>query len=190
MSRHLTVLSWVRALSVFVSLTLWASVASAADWPTAPAPFPFNIAQQEGGHCQFRVVDYRTYILSIQFGYVGNGDLWRLVKLLGDGSKRYPGVPIPIHLEIFDLANGTAPKKLVYEGIVITKKYYVHRSLGDERGYLRRMIIAVNLRPGLYSLDVRALEIPKGFRARSSQLVVDLDPYVKFAPYAITIQSD
>lgn len=127
MSRHRTVLSWVRALSVFVSLTLWASVASPADWPTPPTTFPFNIAQQEDAHCQFRVVDYRTYILSIQFDYVDENDLWRLLNLLGNGSKRYPGIPIPIHLEIFSSVNGAGPKKLVYDGAVVTKNYYVQR---------------------------------------------------------------
>jgi len=188
MSRHRTVLSWVRALSIFASLTLWASVASPADWPTVPATFPFNIVQQEDAHCEFRVGTYQTYLMSIQFDYVGQDDLWRVLNLLGDGSKRYPGITLPIHIEIFDMADGTAQKKLVYESTIITTKFSAHVALDDRRGYFQRMIIAANLRAGLYSINVRALEIPKEFRARSSQLAVDLDPYVKFAPYAINIQ--
>ncbi|MGD0022638.1 MAG: DUF5625 family protein [Smithellaceae bacterium] len=168
--------------------------ACAAFWSTSPptpvVKFPFDVSKRDSTvNQEFRIREYRSYYFALWFDYFGEADEYRVFALVGDGSgsRENPGIDIPIHIKIYKLDTGNLPLPLIYEKTIATKHCYAHGfdSSKKREGNYRREIIAINLKPGMYRVEVNTIEDRPEFSGTPSYLQIEGHPDVKFFPNSI-----
>jgi hypothetical protein len=180
-----------RLIAVFLLLSPWVTACAALSTASPPTPvvkFPFDVSKRDSTvYQEFRIREYRSYYFALRFDYFGLADEHRVLEqLVGDGSRKYPGIDIPIRIKIFKLDNENLPPALIYDNTISTKHYYVH---GFERkqtdGNYCREIIAIDLKPGIYKVEVNTIEDRPEFSGTPSYLRIGWHPDIKFLPNSI-----
>jgi Domain of unknown function (DUF5625) len=176
-----------KSIRLFLSLVAVGWVAGilpvfAAD-PTPPVSFPGKPECEGSFIYQISVTQYRSYILGLKFDYVRQDDLWRTFNLLGDGSRKTPGIALPVHLTITRL-DTSADGHQVYDGNIVTANWSAHGGTDLDHGYWERKIAWINLESGIYRFD---LSVPRveAFLQRSCNPDVGTHPYLRFLKTAI-----
>jgi hypothetical protein len=171
-------------LIIFIGITVceafsWFSSTSAStSLPTVPVKFPFDVSKRDSKVSQeFRIGKVRYCCFGIQFNFFGQEDLFRVLALVGDGSREYPGINIPIHLKIIKLNTGNLPSKLIYENTITTKHSYAgcpQKKKGD--GCYSREIKNIYLESGIYRVEASTIEDKPEFSGTQSYLKIEY-PY-------------
>ena len=168
-------------------LILWMIACAAIPSTSPPTPvvkFPFDVSKRDSKvNQEFRIVEYRSYYFAIRFDYFGPADEKRVFALVGNGSRRYPGVTIPIHVKIHKLDTGNLPPELIYENTISTKDRYAH---GFERkqtdGNYLRQIIVIDLKTGIYRVEANTIEDRPEFSGTPSYLQIEGHSELRFIP--------
>ena len=163
---------------------------------TPPVTSPFDVSQQDSKVIQeFRVVEYRSYCLQLQFDWKNKDDHDRIRLLVGDGgliSKRgvppvdwdyaEPGIIIPVHIKIIRLNIGKTPET-IYESTVDTKAMEAAGA-----GHFVRKVITIDLKPGMYRVEANTIKDSPEFKGTMSHLLIDTHWQLKFLPDAVNIK--
>jgi hypothetical protein len=171
--------------AAFLMLFPWIPKASFAESPPVPVvQFPFDVSRQDNTvNQEFRIRDFRSYYFAIRFNYFGEADLYRVITLVGDGSKKYPGISIPIHMKIVKQDSGNSPPKLIYENTVLTEHCFAH---GFERkqtdGNFLRQILAIDLKPGIYRVEASTIKDSPEFSGTPTYLQIEFHSELRFIP--------
>jgi hypothetical protein len=173
-------------LMLFLCMTSYAAFWSTSP-PTPVVKWPFDVSKRDSKVSQeFRIREYRSYYFALRFNYFGEVDLYRVLALVGNGSSKYPGIAIPIHIKIYKLNTETIPPELIYENTILTEKRYSHDFEHDQtNGNYLREIIAINLKPGIYRVEANTIEDRPEFSGTPSYLQIEWHSQIKFLPHSI-----
>ncbi|MCX5848626.1 MAG: DUF5625 family protein [Deltaproteobacteria bacterium] len=177
-------------LIFFICMTVceafsWFSLTSTSISPPTPVvKWPFDVSKRDSKVSQeFRIREYRSYYFALRFNYFGEVDLYRVLALVGDGSSKYPGIAIPIHIKIYKLNTEIISPELIYENTIVTKKRYAH---GFERkqtdGNYTREIIAINLKSGIYRVEANTIKDSPEFSGTPTYLQIEGHSQIRFLP--------
>jgi hypothetical protein len=182
-----TIIKPRRRIAALLTLLPWLPRSAFAGLPPVP-PCSFSFDVTKRGNSvdeEFRVLEYRNYYFALKFEYSGQEDLWRVLKLVGDGSTypdgRYaePGVAVSVKLRVYRNSSDASPE-LIFEKSVKSEGAYVHGFSNKKfHGNYRRMIVPVGLRPGLYRVHVTTIEDAPEFEGTSTYLNIEFHPNVR-----------
>jgi len=176
-----------RILAALLGLMPWLPrVVFAESLPSPVTKTIFDVSRKGSvAVIDFIIKKPRSYAFALQFSYVGSDDLYRVLSLVGDGSQKSPGIGIPIHLKITRLGKDGGG---VYDGAVITKKYYAHGFGGlwdpPKSGDFSREIITINLDQGIYRVEAETVDDVPAFAGVPSYLLIDYYANLQFVPGA------
>ncbi len=168
--------------------------ACAAFWSTSPptpvVKWPFDVSKRDSKvNQEFRIREYRSYYFALRFDHLGPPDAQRVLAVVGDGSRKYPGIAIPIHIKILKLLDtGNPPPELIYEGTISTSNSYAGVGTWwppSGHGAFLREIIAIDLKPGIYRVEVNTIEDRPEFSGTPSYLQIEWHSNIKFLPKSI-----
>jgi hypothetical protein len=120
---------------------------------------------------------HRVYIFYLYLYYRDPEDRRRLVKLVGDGSRypdgRYgnPGLVIPVHIKITD-STGIVIKDVTRD----TQGIDVHGFIDRDSGYYSRYIYSIELKPGIYRMEIGTVKDMPQFSGRSCAIHIGWHP--------------
>ena len=144
---------------ITILIFVWLSGCSAENengLPKPPLKIPFEV-QKSGTKIEneIQVVDYRTYIFSLDFMYKENDqiDRARVKKLVGDDMQDKdgdPGVPTRLHFKISQ--SDASGEKSIFDQELRELRL---RSWGADS--LDKHIAYVNLKPGHYLISIESL---------------------------------
>jgi hypothetical protein len=169
-----------RRIAALLALLPWLHRTAVAGLPPVPpCSFPFDVSKRGNSlEEEFRVLAYRNFAFVLQFDYSSGSDLWRVLKLVGDGATypdgRYakPGISVSIRLKIYRTSSEKNPEP-IFERTVRTEGAYGHGFGRGEDGNYRRMITSVGLQPGLYRVQVTSTEDAPEFVGTPSHLNIE-----------------
>ncbi|WP_180728706.1 DUF5625 family protein [Paraburkholderia sp. PGU19] len=117
---------------------------------------PFDISRSDSTiRIDIKVTEHRVYQLLLNVYYKGRGDEERVIRVVGDGSRypdgRYgrPGLIVPIHIRIVDITGS-----VIIDHIHNVEGVIAHRFSSDHNGYYSRYMYGVELRPGVYHVEI------------------------------------
>jgi len=126
---------------------------------------PFDISRSDSTiRIDLNVTEHRVYQLLLNVYYKNRVDEERVMKLVGDGSRypdgRYgrPGLIVPIHIR-----TGTITGLVIIDDVHNVEGVDVHKFNSDHSGYYSRYIYGVELRPGLYHVEIDTLKVVPEF---------------------------
>jgi hypothetical protein len=181
--------TWTALVAALLSL---APVSAAELLATPNFSVPFDVSKPDAVvEQEFRIDTYRSYVISIQCSFHGQEDRSRVQALIGDGSRRHPGVPVPIRVRITKLeANDLAGPKGFDSTINTTKPYgYSDTDVRLKTGYAERLIVAINLPPSKYRIVASTLHSTTAFDGTPCRLAVAIRANVPILPYAVNLDN-
>jgi hypothetical protein len=178
----LTIRSRLLLLAAFLALSaLFPATVCPDTLPVPVVKFPFDVSRQNSALSQdFRIVEHRTYEFSIRFEYTSRAVEDRLLEVLTGRPSHKRGIPIPLHVRLLVLNPASKTYELIDENTVLTQDYITHE-LGVP-GAFTRQIIAVDLKPGTYRIQVNTLQDSREFQDMPSYLQIGYDARLKFFP--------
>jgi hypothetical protein len=157
-------------------LIIWNPQSARAEMPPTPIyRFLFDASRPDSQITEdIKIPEFRTYTVGLEFNYTNELDLYRVASLVGDGPGGGPGIPIRVHLRILQNDHNTdAP---VFDNTISTSHRYRQGFSQKYAGSFFRQILVINLRPGIYKIEVNTIDATPQFTAITTYLVVDYDP--------------
>jgi len=172
--------------AALMMLITWIPKTAFAEPPVPTVNFSFDVSKQGSAvNQEIKIREYRSYYFAIQFDSFSDPDYYRVMALLGDGGRRPNGTPsnpgflIPIHLKI--TKQGKASES-IYDNTVETEGIY---SIGHDKktvGKFKRVIIIIDLKPGIYQVEANTIRDSSNFAGTPSQLLIEPHSQLKFIP--------
>jgi hypothetical protein len=158
--------------------------------PTPVVKWSFDVSKRDSKIIQdFRIDEYRSYYIALRFNYFGEKDLYRVLSLVGNGSSKYPGIDIPIHIKIYKLDTKNKSEELISENEILTKNYYAGGfEHNQSNGNYKREIIKISLTPGTYRVEANTIEDRPEFSSTPSYLQIEWHSKIRFLPNSIKIK--
>jgi hypothetical protein len=130
---------------------------------------PIDISRSETSiTTDIKITEHRPYNFYLNIYYKDSPDLHRVMRLTGDGSRypdgRYgrPGIVVPLHVKVTNTSGA-----VVYDEIGNAQGVDIHGFGWDKDGYLSRLVGGVELRPGVYRIQVSTIKkTPEFFDTR------------------------
>lgn len=179
---------WPRLCLLLITLFAWTNGAAIGQTsPIPPIEFPFDVSALNAIERTILVEAKRPYHFNLNISYADLDEQQKLSKLVGsgahssDGKFDEPGIAIPVHLQVFAVANGSAPRSL-YDNIVDTHGHYINgsRKVGGGDYYYARAIASIMLVPGVYKVQARTMAAIPEFTGLRTSFSVTYDS--RFSP--------
>jgi hypothetical protein len=183
-------------LIIFICMTVceafswFSSTSPSTTLPIPVVKWPFDVSKQNSTVDQeIRIREYRSYYFALRFEFVTKGSQERIeadgdrVLALVDvdmSTMKHKGINIPIHLKISKPDTGSLLPKLIYEDTILT-----HGTYAGAFGYHLREIIAIDLKPGIYRVEVNTIEDRPEFLGTPTYLQIEPHSQIKFLPGSI-----
>jgi hypothetical protein len=178
--------AWIIRGMLGVLSTFGVTPQSFADTDATPITrFEFEISKASSKITEpFKINEEKSYIFAIQFEYHGNDDLYRVLKLAGDGpGGRNEGVPFPIHLQIDHIDETGRTLAILFDETILTVRSYAHNFFYDRpAGSFSREITTFCLNPGQYLLEADTVRDVPALSGTPTYLLIDYGPGVRYGP--------
>lgn len=120
---------------------------------------PFDISRSDRSiTADVKITEHRPYDFYLNVYYKDSADLRRVMELTGDGSRypdgRYgrPGIVVPLHVKVT-----SSSEAAIYDDIGNAQGIDIHGFGRDKDGYFSRLVGGVELRPGVYRIEVNTV---------------------------------
>jgi len=142
---------------------------------------PFDISRSDSTiRVDIKVAEHRPYEFYLNVYYKGRVEQSRVIELVGNGSRypdgRYgrPGLTVPIHLKIVDSSGST-----IVDDVRNVEGVDIHGFNGDHDGYYSRYMYGVELRPGIYHVEINSVKEMPEFSGISCGVHIGWHPNTK-----------
>lgn len=185
------VTAWqARSFFALSALLLWlAGAAFGGALPTPATRTEFDISHRGNtASINFIVRESRSYVFALQFEYAGQDDEKRVLHLVGGGTSTEEGIDVPIQLRLSRLTDSAGASSPIFDQPAVTRRHYAHLFGGGKyKGAFNRKIFAIDLDPGKYSVQTKALADNPVFAGAPIFLVVEYHANIRFLPDSIKI---
>jgi len=121
---------------------------------------PIDVSRSDSSiTANVKITEHRVYEFYLNSYYKDRDDLYRVMALTGDGSRRpdgqyaHPGIIVPLHVRVVSSSGA-----VIYDTVRNAQGHDIHGFGQHKDGYFSRSVGGIELRPGTYRIEANTVK--------------------------------